>query len=66
MDTVALGTAGLRGWRAKVGDAVAEPAARHSPMSADQVRAAVGALFFLLSLVYVTGTLRRMLGRRPA
>jgi hypothetical protein len=66
MDTVALGTAGLRGWRAKVGDAVAEPTARHSPMSADQVRAAVGALFFLLSLVYVTGTLRRMLGRRPA
>ena len=66
MDTVALGTAGLKGWRAKVGDAVAEPASRHTPMSADQVRAAVGALFFVLSLVYVAGTLRRMLGRRPA
>jgi hypothetical protein len=65
MDTVALGTAGLRGWRAKVGDAVAAPAARHTPLSSDQVRAAVGAVFFLLSLVYVTGTLRRILGRAP-
>ncbi len=63
MDTVALGTAGLRGWRAKVGDAVAEPAARHTPLSSDQVRAVVGGVFFLLSLVYVTGTLRRILGR---
>jgi hypothetical protein len=65
MDTVALGTAGLRGWRAKVGDAVAEPAARHTPLSADQVRAAVGGLFFLLSVIYVTGTVRRILVRRP-
>jgi hypothetical protein len=66
MDTVALGTAGLKGWRAKVGDAVATPAARHTPMSDDQVRAAVGALFFVLSVVYVVGTLRRMLARRSA
>ena len=61
---MALGTAGLRGWRAKVGDAVAEPAARHTPLSADQVRAVVGALFLLLSLLYVTGTVRRMTARR--
>ena len=66
MDTVALGTAGLRGWRAKVGDAVAEPAARHTPLSTDQIRAAVGGLFFLLSVVYVVGTLREVLGRRRA
>jgi hypothetical protein len=48
MDAVVLGKAGLRGWRAKVGDVAAEPAARHAP----------------LSLIYVTGTLRRMLGRQ--
>jgi hypothetical protein len=66
MDTVELGTAGLKGWRAKVGDAVATPAASHTPMSADQVRAAVGALFFVLSVVYVIGTVRRMLERRAA
>ena len=61
MDTVALGRAGLRGWRAKVGDAVAGPAARRTALSTDQIRALVGGAFFLLSLIYVTGTLRRML-----
>lgn len=61
MDSVAIGTAGLQGWRAKVGDAVAKPAARHTPLSVDQVRAAVGGVFFLLSVLYVTGTLRRIL-----
>ncbi|HEV2810143.1 MAG TPA: hypothetical protein VGV93_07080 [Acidimicrobiales bacterium] len=61
MDKVGLGKAGLAGWRKKVGDAVAPPVAGHSPMSTDQVRAAVGALFFVLSLLYVTGTLRRLL-----
>jgi hypothetical protein len=64
MDTEAMGKAGLKGWRAKVGDAVAEPASRHTPLSAERVRAAVGALFFVLSVVYVTGTVRRMLQRR--
>jgi hypothetical protein len=66
MDTEELGTAGLRGWRAKVGDAVAEPAARRTPLSANQVRAAVGGLFFLLSLIYVAGTVRRILERQAA
>ena len=61
MDKVALGQADLDGWRKKVGNAVAPPVAGHSPMSADQVRAAVGALFFVLSLVYVVGTVRRLL-----
>jgi hypothetical protein len=50
---VRLGAAGLRGWRAKVGDAVAGPADRHTPLSRDQVRAIVGAAFLALSLVYV-------------
>jgi hypothetical protein len=66
MDTVELGKAGLKGWRKKVGDAAAEPTARRTPFSADQVRAAIGALFFVLSVVYVAGTVRRMLGRRSA
>lgn len=63
MDKVALGQAGLAGWRAKVGSTVAAPVASHSPLSADQVQAAVGALFFALSLVYVAGTVRRLLRR---
>ena len=48
-----LGAAGLQGWRAKVGDAVAEPVARRTPLDDEQVRAAVGALFFVLALMYV-------------
>lgn len=50
---IRLGATGLRGWRAKVGDAVAGPADRHTPLSGDQVRALVGALFLALSVAYV-------------
>ena len=60
MDAVALGKAGLQGWRAKVGDAVAGPIARHSGVTDDQVRAAVGGLFFVLSVIYVLNTVRRL------
>jgi hypothetical protein len=63
MDAVSLGKAGLQGWRAKVGDAVAEPVAHHSPLTDDQVRAVVGGLFFVLSVVYVAGTVWRVLRR---
>ncbi len=63
MDALSFGKAGLQGWRARVADAVATPIATHSRLSDDQVRAAVGALFFLLSVVYVVGTIRRFAGR---
>jgi hypothetical protein len=63
MDTVSLGKAGLQGWRVKVADAVAQPVAKHSPLSDDQVRAALGAVFFALSTVYVVGTIRRLAAR---
>ena len=64
MDAVTLGTAGLRGWRAKVGEAVAAPASRRTPLDPDQVMALVGAVFFVLSLSYVAGTVRQVLARR--
>ncbi len=51
-----IGTAGLQGWRAKAADALAEPLAQRSPLHADQVRAAMGALFFVLALTYVIKT----------
>jgi hypothetical protein len=35
--------------------------ARRSGLTDDQVRAAVGAVFFVLSVTYVYGTLRRLL-----
>jgi hypothetical protein len=48
--------AGLQGWRAKVGDAVAEPLAQRTPLGSEQIRAAVGGLFFVLALIYVVRT----------
>ena len=53
-----IGQAGLQGWREKVADRVAEPIARHAPADEDQVRAAIGALFFVLSVAYVVQTLK--------
>jgi len=46
----------LQGWRRKVGDAVAEPLAQRTPLGSEQIRAAVGALFFVLSVMYVVKT----------
>jgi hypothetical protein len=54
---IQIGTAGLQGWRSKVGDAVAEPLAQRTPLARDQIRAGLGALFFALSVMYVVKTL---------
>ena len=59
MDAVALGKSAATGWRSKVADAVAQPVSRVAPVEPDQVRAAIGATFFLLSLHYVIQTGRR-------
>jgi hypothetical protein len=55
-DMTSIGQAGLQGWRAKVGDAVAPAVAQRAPLSEDTVRAAVGAAFFALSVLYVVKT----------
>jgi hypothetical protein len=60
MDAIAVGKAGLQGWRAQVADAVAGPVARRSGLSDDQVRAAVGGLFLVLSVLYVAGAAKRL------
>jgi hypothetical protein len=54
-----VGHAGLQGWREKVADKVAGPVAERSPMSEDQVRALIGGVFFVLSVMYVAKTLKR-------
>jgi hypothetical protein len=48
-----IGTAGLQGWRAKVGDAVSGPVAQRTPLDEEQVRAIVGATFLVLAVLYV-------------
>jgi hypothetical protein len=60
MDAVSFGKAGLQGWRSKVADAVASPVAQRSRFTDDQVRAVVGAAFFVLSVVYVVQTVREL------
>jgi hypothetical protein len=64
MDAITVGKAGLQGWRAKVADAVAAPVARRSPLSDDQVRAAVGGLFLVLSVLYVANAVKQLAGVR--
>jgi hypothetical protein len=48
------------GWRSTVADRVARPVAKKAPASEDQVRAILGATFFLLSAYYVGSTIARM------
>ena len=55
-----FGHAGLTGWREAVADKVAPPVAGKTPASEDQIRAIVGALFFLLALYYVATSIGRM------
>jgi hypothetical protein len=52
-----LGQTGLQGWREKMADGIAEPVARRAPLDSEQVRAVLGAVFFVLSVVYVVKTL---------
>jgi hypothetical protein len=56
-----VGHAGLVGWREKVAELVAPPAAKHGPVNEDQVRALVGGAFFVLSVYYVVSTVVRAL-----
>ena len=58
--TTQLGQAALASWRGKVADAAATPASKRTPLSEDQVRAAVGAVFFALATFYVVSTAVKM------
>ena len=58
-----VGAAGLQGWRAKVGEAVAPPVAKRTPLDEDQVRAIVGATFLVLSVLYIVKSARSMARR---
>lgn len=64
MDAVSFGKAGLKGWRAKVADAVAGPVAQRTSVTDDQVRAAIGALFLALSVVYVAKAVKDLASNR--
>jgi len=57
---VDIGKAGLEGWRVKVADTVADPVSSRTSLTDDHVRAALGALFFVLSVKYVVSTVKRI------
>jgi hypothetical protein len=52
-----LGQTGLQGWREKVADGISQPVANRAPLDEDQVRAVVGAAFFVLAVIYVVKTI---------
>lgn len=56
-----LGELALVGWRKRVGEPIADVLSDHTPLSAQQARGMLGALFFLLSAYYVAATVRRAL-----
>ena len=58
-----MGQAGLQGWREKVADGVAEPLAQRTPLDEDQVRAFIGAAFFVLSVLYIIQAIKAASGR---
>jgi hypothetical protein len=59
IDATDLGQTALVGWREKVANGVARPLARRTGGSEEPVRAAIGAIFFALSVYYVASTVRR-------
>ena len=52
-----LGQTGLQGWREKVADGISPSVARRAPVAEDQVRALIGAAFFILAVIYVLKTM---------
>ncbi|MGY1724371.1 hypothetical protein [Blastococcus sp. SYSU DS0533] len=64
MDAITFGKAGLKGWRARVADAVAGPVSQRTPVTDDQVRAAIGALFLALSAMYVAKAVKDLASSR--
>jgi hypothetical protein len=59
--TTEIGQAALPTWRGAVANRIAPPAAKRTPLSEDQARAAVGAAFFALATFYVVSTVIRMI-----
>ena len=56
-----IGQAALPTWRGAVANRIAPPAAKRTPLSEDQARTAIGAVFFAIAAFYVAGTLVRMI-----
>ena len=58
-----VGQAGLQGWREKLADGLAEPLSNRTPLQEDQVRALIGSVFFVLSVIYIVKAVRSAVSR---
>jgi hypothetical protein len=63
MDKTQTLQAGLVGWRERLADRIEKPVSKRTPLSAKQVRAILGALFFVKSAIYVGRSIRRAFKR---
>jgi hypothetical protein len=54
----------LIGWRQRFAQRVEKPVSKRTPLTANQVRAIIGALFFVNSAIYVTRSIRRAVKNR--
>jgi hypothetical protein len=60
-NTTELGQQALPTWRGAIANKVAPPAAKRTPLSEDQVRAALGAAFLAVSTFYVVSSIVRII-----
>jgi hypothetical protein len=63
VDPTELGETALPGWRGKVAAGIARPVSHRTGVEERKLRAAIGVLFFVLSVYYVGATARRALLR---
>jgi hypothetical protein len=56
--------AGLVGWRDRFAQKIEKPISKRTPLTAKQVRAIIGALFFVKSALYVARSVRRAIKNR--
>jgi hypothetical protein len=56
--------AGLVGWRERFAQKIEKPVSKRTPLNGKQVRAIIGAIFFVKSAFYVGRVIRRAIRQR--
>jgi hypothetical protein len=56
--------AGLVGWRERLAERIEKPVTKRTPLNGKQLRAILGALFFVKSALYVGRVVRRAIKQR--
>lgn len=64
MDKTETLEAGLVGWRDRLARRIEKPVSKRTPLTTKQVRAILGALFFLKSAIYLGRSIRNARKRR--